>query len=191
MKHKSVAVLYIEKKQPHEEDISIRRIEKGRKAKEDQAGKEHKHQALKDAIEWNKEGIQRPRIKSFYCLNGFVTFEHMNKHNQQSMENTYGTYHQESNESIGSDVCPDGYSGPRARMVLDPSDRSIFGRISSGTDGDRMDFLEKGKVGAISFGMIALIIVSIAVLPLVAVGYVAHRGVYFLSHSLQRNKWNQ
>lgn len=68
----------------------------------------------------------------------------------------------------------DGYSGPRARMVLDSSGDSIFGSIPADSNGPKLGILERIVSAFLSFGFLSAILISLVIVPIVMLGY----GIY-------------
>jgi len=146
-------------------------IKKRRKAKEDKARKEHQYEAVSDPIKWNEEGIQGTGIKSFYSSNVGVIFEHMNTDPHQKVGEGHEDLSREGDNSIRSDVHIDGYSGPRARMVLNAKDSRDDISIPSSSDDSRLGVFERIVMAGLGVLTMTAVMASLVVVPFAILSY--------------------
>lgn len=84
---------------------------------------------------------------------------------QTIVENQHGKVHRDSNDDSGSSGVPDGYSGDRARMVLDPSNHDTFFAVTPGSVNTEIGVIERIISCFLGIGFLFALIVSLAIVP--------------------------
>lgn len=88
-----------------------------------------------------------------------------------------------------SGIFPDGYSGPRARMAFGQAGDRDRPRISSAHDAHQIGFFEQITLGGLSFGIMAAVLISVAIFPLALAVYGIHTGARIVASKIRGFKF--
>lgn len=95
------------------------------------------------------------------------------KHQGESHEDHHGQSVSDPADSLFSD----GYSGPRARMVLGEHDNGGGGTDASGSAHSRIGVFERGLNAFIALLVMIAIIISVCIVPFVLTAYFIYTGL--------------